>query len=81
MKVMQTNRAKCASERSRKIVARVVGESVTRQFRNLNLKEADAFAELVQAGKLNPDTIAYSVLQHLISTLKEPSNYPENEQN
>lgn len=81
VKVMQTNRAKFVSERSRKIVARVVGESVARQFRKLNSKEADAFAELVQSGELNPDTIAESVIQHLISTLKEPSNFPENEQN
>ena len=79
--VMQSNRAKCVAERSRKIVARVVGESVARQFRNMNSKEADAFAELVQAGELNPDSVAESVIQNLISTLREPSNFPDNEQN
>ncbi len=71
---MQHNRNSSVLRRSRKIVARVVGESVALQFGSLDSDEADKLTRLVQTGKLNPNTLAESVVRGLVSSLSDSSD-------
>ena len=67
--LMQGDRQNAVLGRVRKIVARVVGQSVTKQFLDLNNETADEISRQVQCGELNPDTIAKSAVEELTSTL------------
>ncbi len=69
--VMQSDRSESVQRRTKKVIARVIGESVAREIRNLHSIKTDDFASRVQRGELNPDSMAKKVVQQLISYLAD----------
>ena len=69
--ISRHDRVETVLNRSRKIVAKVLGESVEAQLVNLGLAQIDDVLSRVQSGELDPDLLAEKIVRQLASESNE----------
>ncbi len=64
---VQGDRSEAVNLRSKKIVARILGESVERQFRQQNTDGSHHLARQIQTGSIDADELAEKIVQNFVS--------------
>ena len=72
--ISRRERVETVLNRSRKIVAKVLSESVEAQLVNLGLAQIDDVLSRVQSGELDPEFLAEKIVRQLASESNESDN-------